>query len=212
MLTAYRAPIGPHVVNWEDAARDSAEMERRFRSTTHVFTAQVAQLGGLPRGRRSELDLALALSPADPQVASCEAELDREITDLRRLVETNSQQSVFALRLANKLFLALRWEEAGRILEPFLSRRPPPPVEVFTQLAEIRHHFGQPDVAESLLRQGLSAWPESYQAHDLLAGLLLRSGRGAEARRHIERALELQPGDPLVKRHHEEITRRTGGN
>jgi spermidine synthase len=210
MLTAHRAPVEPYVVNWSDAARDARELDRRFRSTTHVFNGQVAQLADLPKARRTELDAALALSPDDPQVRSCEAELEKEIEDLRALVDAYPRQPTFTVRLAKKLFLALRWEEAARLYEPMIHNHPPPPAEVFTHLAEIRHHFGDAAGAEELLRRGLEVWPRSHQAHDLLAGLLLQTGRLPEARRHIEAALAIQPGDPLLLRHREEIVRRAG--
>ncbi|MBM3881038.1 MAG: hypothetical protein FJ387_15175 [Verrucomicrobia bacterium] len=209
MLTAHRAPVLPYVTNFVDEAKDRAELGRRYDSTTHLFRAQVAQLAELPKVRRQELDRALALSPADPQVRSCEAELEKEIDDLAQLAQqAEGGPRTFRLRLAAKLYLAMRWEEAARIYEPLLGQGPPAPAEVYAHLAEMRYHVGEAEAAEQWLRQGLAHWPNSAQAHDLLAGILLNRGDVEGARRHIELAVELQPGDPLYRQHRAEILRR----
>lgn len=204
MLTAYRSPITPSVVHFEDDARDRRELQRRFESTTHLFRAQVAQLAGLPKMRRQELDLAYQLSPNDPQAKSCEAELEGEIQDLQHLY-AQTRLPTFAVRLADKLFVALRYEEAAPLYDRRLSQRPPPVASVFAHLAEIRFHFGDAKEAEHLLRQGLGYWPGSAEIHDLLGGVCWQSGRKDEARRHSAEAVRLDPGNPLFQEHHRRV-------
>jgi tetratricopeptide (TPR) repeat protein len=200
MLTAYRSPIAPSVVHFEDDARDRGELRRRFESGTHVFRAQVAQLAWLPEIRRQELDLALQLNPNDSQVKSCESELEGEIQDLQQLYAQTRLPS-FAVRLADKLFVALRYEEAAPLYERRVSQRPPPVASVFAHLAEIRFHSGDAKEAEHLLRQGLDYWPGSAEIHDLLGGVCWQSGRKDEARWHSAQAVRLDPGNPFFQEH-----------
>jgi spermidine synthase len=204
MLTAYRSGITPSVVHFEDDARDRGELNRRFESRTHLFRAQVAQLAWLPQIRRQELDLALQLNPDDSQVKSCEAELEGEIQDLQQLYAQTRLPS-FAVRLADKLFLALRYEEAAPLYERRLSQRPPPIANVFAHLAEIRFHIGDAREAEHLLRQGLDYWPDSAEIHDLLGGVCWQSGRKDEARWHSAQAVRLDPGNAFFQEHQRRV-------
>ncbi|MBI4659690.1 MAG: hypothetical protein HY735_12690 [Verrucomicrobia bacterium] len=80
-----------------------------------------------------------------------------------------------------------------------------PEAGVFAHLAEVRFHFEDAAGAERLPRQGLAAWPNSAELHDLLGGLCWRSGRKEEARRHNAQALRLDRCNPLFEEHRKQV-------
>ncbi len=204
MLTSFRAPVTPSVVNFTDPQKDRDELTRRYEATTHVFKAQVAQLAGLPKVRRNEMDQALQANPGEAHVRSNEAELAREIQDLHRLAADYPGAPIFRLRLADKLYMALRFPEAADLFEQLLNAGKQP-ANAFVHLAEIRFHFNQIAEAEQILRQCLVLWPDSAEAHDRLGGVCLKSHRLDEAWLHLKEALRLEPGNPLYQAHRDEL-------
>jgi spermidine synthase len=212
MLTSFQSPIAPALVNLTEEKVDRAELARRFEATAHVFRAQVAQLAGLPKVRRNELDLALRVNPGEAHVRSCEEELRRDIRDLRRTLADWPNNRVFLQRLAIKLYLALRYEEAESLYMQLIQTSPPPADTAFVHLAEIQFNLGKVVRAETTLRRCLVAWPDSAEAHDRLAGICFRTGRFPEADYHIEQALRLDPDNPVYQQHKtEHRARKRGG-
>lgn len=205
MLAACRTPVAPNVASFPDEARDRAELARRFRATTHIFRAQVAQLVGDPTGRQRELARALAANPGEAHVRSCRAELDREIHELRNALTAMPKSAVLAVRLAGKLYVAGRDREAGGIYEQLARDEPPVTPQVLTRLANLHFRAGRRGRAERLLCRCLGTWHDCAEAHDLLAGLYLRKGRPDLARRHIAEALRLEPHNALYQAHREAI-------
>ncbi|RME91475.1 MAG: hypothetical protein D6766_11835 [Verrucomicrobia bacterium] len=206
-LTAHRAPVTPVVTHFEDPERDTAELHRRFEATTHIFRAQIAQLALLPRPRRQELDAALAACPGELHVRTLEEELERSIRDLERLRKQYPDNRVILERLADKYYVALRFEPARRLYRQLADSRPPPSPMVFVHLAEIEFNLGQPAAAEETLRRGLRFWPRDPELHDRLAGICLRTGRLDLARRHIAEARRLAPDNPIYRDHEQAIRR-----
>jgi Tfp pilus assembly protein PilF len=205
MLTACRTPVTPNVVSFPDEARDRAELARRFRATTHIFHAQVSQLIGDPTGRRSELARALAVNPGEAHVRSCQAELHREIQDLRNALGAMPGSAALAVRLAGKLYVAGRHREAASIYQQLAQDETPVTPQVLTRLANLHFRAGRGDRAEQLLCRCLGIWHDCAEAHDLLAGLYLRKGRPDLARSHIAEALRIEPHNALYRAHRDAI-------
>jgi len=203
MLAVGRVPVAPYVVNFAEEARDRAELARRFHATNCIFRGQIAQLVGDPQGRRRQFALALAANPAEAHVATCDAELQRETRDLQAALARMPHHRTLAMRLAGKLYVACRYEEAARIYERLVDLRPPPPPRAFVRLANIHFRFGRAAKAEGILRECLVLWPGSAEAHDMLAGVFLRTGRAGAARRHSAEALRLAPGNLRYRAHYQ---------
>ncbi|HYW79542.1 MAG TPA: fused MFS/spermidine synthase [Thermoguttaceae bacterium] len=205
MLCAYHVPIAPSVVNFVDEDRDRYELQRRFAATGHILQAQVAQLMGDRNIRRRELDLARVEYPLEAHVASCEAELADEIRVLRSAVADRPKHRQLACRLADQLYMASKDREAAQLYEQLAQTRPPMSPQVFVRLAEIRFREGHADHAEEVLGDCLKCWPSSAEAHDLLAGICLRTGRVEIAKHHIAEALRVAPADPRYQAHSQQI-------
>lgn len=201
MLTQHRAPVTPYVVNLSDPPRDREELARRYRATTHIFRAQIAQLAGLPRVRGEELLTALREVPGDVHVHSCQAELLREIGDLRQACAMLPGVVELRRRLADKLYVAAQYQEAGELYDELLKANPNQPSTVYLHLAVCQFTGGDAGGAESTLAACLKAYPQEAEAHDLLAGLCRRYGRLSEAKAHIQEAMRLRPDNPLYREH-----------
>ena len=85
----------------------------------------------------------------------------------------------------------------------------PSPV-AFTRLANVRYRCGHKHHAKDLLRRCLALWPNCAEAHDILAGVHLRAGRLADARRHIAEAVRLDPDNPYYRDHQKAIQAAAG--
>lgn len=200
MLGRHHAPVVPHVLFPDDSSARK-ELERRFHATVHIFQSQVAQLLGDAGGRQFQLDLALKKNPGEVHVASCNEELEREIDDLRQALASGWAQKVVTLRLADRLAMAGHDQEAERLLEKLAARRASTTATVLTRLARARFRQGSTRGAERALRECLERWPETAEAHDLLAGILIRTRRAAAALEHSREAVRLAPGDPRYNDH-----------
>jgi len=205
MVLAAHRPVAPAVVGWSDERRERGELERRFRATTHILRAQIAQLLGDPGLRARELRLALETNPGEVHVASCQDELAREIRDLRAALASRPGNTTLALRLADKHYVAGQFAEAADLYGRLAEARPGLSPVVFVRLAESLFRLGRVDAAERALRKCVARWPGFPDAHDRLAGILWRTGRLAEARRHISEALRLAPDDPRYRAHERRI-------
>jgi len=205
MLRQCRVPIAPYVTNFPREDAGKAALARRFEATNYIFEGQFAQLAGFPADRRKKFAQALAANPGEAHVRTCEEELDREIADLSAALSVHPDSTQLALRLADRLFAAMRNAEAARIYAQLCPQSPPPPPTAFVRLAEILYRESEPARAEEVLRACLRRWPRAAEAHDRLAGIYRRQGRQEEALRHSARAMELEPGNELYRRHREMI-------
>jgi len=208
MLSEFHSPVSGWVTNLPQPEINRAEMGRRFEASGHILRALVGQLARQPKVRRQQLDLALKCVPQHAHVKSCESELEQEIQDFRQVLKKDPGNITFSERLAEKLFLALQYNEAARLYEYVLRANPVPPQTAYLHLAQIQFAGGASSLAEQTLLQCLERWPTSAEAHDLLGGICLKTGRSAEARQHLEHALRLEPGNPLYKEHYAKATER----
>lgn len=204
-LVEHHAPVTPSVVNFPNPEANRAELDRRFRATTHVFRAQVAQLTFEPNLRQAELQAALAANPDERHVRTLETEVVREIAGLRLLADRYPDLPTPRQRLADKLYAAHDFAAAAPLYRDLIRRGLASDDSAFVRLAEIDFNAGRAADAEGVLRSGLSRWPDSPELHDRLAGLFLRTARLAEARVAIARALQLAPEHPVYQEHQRRI-------
>jgi len=202
MLTLYHSPVSACVTNLPQPKVNQAEMARRFEASTHILRALVQQLARNPISRRQEMDLALQCIPGHPHVRSCDAELEREILDLRQVLAKYPRSKTLSAALAEKLFLALKYDESAALYEWLLKVDSTPPPNAFTDLARIQFSRGESGAAEQTLLKCLVRWPGSAEAHDLLGGIYFKAGRIADARRHNEQAMRLEPGNQIYAEHY----------
>jgi spermidine synthase len=202
MLTVNHSPVSACVTNMPQPEANRAEMARRFEATAHILRALVQQLARNPMSRRQEMDLALKCIPGHHHVKQCDAELEQEIRDLRQTLEKYPRSTTVSAALADKLFLALRYDEAAALDEWLLQVDSAPPPHAFTDLARIQFSRGESRVAEQTLLKCLVRWPGAAEAHDLLGGIYLKAGRFEDARRHNEQAVRLEPGNQIYADHY----------
>jgi spermidine synthase len=208
------APINsddhPFVTHLPEPATNQAQMRLRFDATTHILSALVAQLADLPKERRRQLDLALQIIPGHPHVQSCEAELEREIHDLRQVLQTYPASIALSRRLADKLYIGLRYEEAAGLYDRLL--RIDPEATDFVHLAHIQFSPAAPARAEGTLLKCLERWPDTPEALVMLADICFGTGRTAEAGKHLEHALRLEPGNLRLQQFYREVTSQLRGS
>lgn len=207
MLGYYRSDVSACVTNLCEPELNRAEMARHTEASTHILRGLVAQLSMSPRLRRKEFDLACEAIPDHPHVKMCERELQQEIDDLSRLLETYPNNPKLALRLAEKLYLAMRFQPAAGWYERVLQLDSSAPDSAFTALAQIQFDAGQTQAAEQTLVACLRKWPGSAEAHDTLAGIYLRTSRPLTAKKHLEQARRLDPNNPFYAEHYAQFER-----
>jgi len=161
MLAGCRSPVTPYVGRFLDPPIDRGALERRFQATTHIFHAQVAQLLGDHKVRRRQMELADALNPGEVHVETCRAELLREIEDLQAALRQRPGHTVLKMRLAEKLLMAGRDQQAGVLYEQLAEIRPPLAPKVLIHLGEIRFRMNRVEEAERAFQDCLARWPDS---------------------------------------------------
>jgi spermidine synthase len=204
-LTLHRASVLPKVVHFADPEKDRAGLERRFKATTHIFRAQIAQLALQPKLRRAEMDAARKVNPGEIHVGTIEAEVTREITDLKRLLRMYPGDATLQQRLADAYYVTLDYGAARPLYRRLTQNAPAYSDGPFVRLAEIEFNQGNAQEAEQILRRALRYWPRSPEVYDRLAGIHLRAGRLAPARAAIQRAVQLAPDNPIYRAHQQRI-------
>jgi Flp pilus assembly protein TadD len=101
------------------------------------------------------------------------------------------------LFLAETLARADSGDAARREFAAVLSRAPDN-VEALSQLAMLERSEGRPREALVLLQKAASLSPADPMVHLRLGVVLAECGRIDEGRRHLERALDLRPNDPVL--------------
>jgi spermidine synthase len=214
-MLKHHASVEPYLVNVVDEPRARAEIARHVEAAKSIFLAHVAQLRRMPTERRQLFELALKANPGEVHVESCQEELRKEIEDLRAALRIVPDNPTLSLRLADKISIAgqepfkelnaTMYREAARLYQRVIAALPNPPAGAYLGLGEARFRLNEPAEAEQVLRQCLARYPDSAPAHDLLAGICLRTGRYELARSHIEEALRLVPGNALYLVHQKQI-------
>jgi predicted Zn-dependent protease len=116
------------------------------------------------------------------------------LDDYRRVVELEPGHRGGRLRLAERLLLAGRAEEAeGHFQEA--TRRWPEDAAARLGLARCRYHAGRAEEAHRLLDALVVEDPHNLGALKEQGRLALEAGRGAEAESWVRRALPLEPSD-----------------
>jgi tetratricopeptide (TPR) repeat protein len=117
------------------------------------------------------------------------SDVTEEIQQLRRRLQMGDASPAQQQRLLELLVAMDRKEEATPLLERLADQEPK---RWFLRLllAELRRDQKDPRGAERELRQVLSQRPNQVEALQLMALLQLESGRGAEAQRQLEAALQ----------------------
>lgn len=216
MLAKHHAPVERYVKNFINENKDRIELKKRFNATRHIIQGQAAQIFGDAAIRSRQYMLALKANPGENHVNSCQAELQKEISDLRVVIKL-SQNSVFAKRLADKLYMNGRfiidttdaacpdYTEARNIYIALIDKYPSRYPDAYIKLSNIFFRSGEVNQAESILRQCICFWPRYAEAHDRLAGLYLRTNRKQLALEHIQEAIRLAPQNDVFKLHLESI-------
>jgi len=207
ILATHHRPVTPYVTNFADGEYDRAEIARRFEATRHILSAHICELSGLPFHRKKALEAALMVNPAESAVSSYETELQHQIQALQNAVAAMPHKDALAERLADKLFIALRYPEATAIYTRLIEKKYPPSPNTFVNLAGIRFSDGNLAEAEGLLRRCLDRWPDSAEAHDRLGGIYFKMGRLNASRYHAGQALLIEPTNTLYLQHYDHATR-----
>ncbi|HEU5175317.1 MAG TPA: hypothetical protein VFT96_11230, partial [Gemmatimonadaceae bacterium] len=107
--------------------------------------------------------------------------------------------------LADLYFVTGRWREMEQLLRETLALDslgmsagdgPCVPCVTYGRLVEVQWRRGDREGAERTARRWVEVQPASANAHHHLAKVLARLRRGAEAERHMLRAVSLSGGDP----------------
>ncbi|MHC4740385.1 MAG: spermine/spermidine synthase domain-containing protein [Planctomycetota bacterium] len=201
VFAMYHVPVTDHILKFAEQDEDLVRLGQRFEATRCILQAQIAELLNLPQGRKRWCEVALKANPDEIHVQSCQAELEMRIRELQQAAKAKPDSCTIAQQLADKLFIGLRYQEAAEIYDKLVALKSPPSPGAFVNLAEIRHHSGQTEQAEALLRRCLDRWPNSAEAHDRLGGIYFKMGRLNAARHHAREAVRIEPTNALYLRH-----------
>ena len=123
-----------------------------------------------------------------------------EARDLIRKVPERNADDARAKLVAEAGLLrdAKRWKDAFEVLGTAVQRQPDD-TDLLYEQAMMAEKLDRLDDMERLLRRVIAIKPDHAQAHNALGySLADRALRLGEARTLIQRALELQPGDPFI--------------
>jgi arylsulfatase A-like enzyme/Tfp pilus assembly protein PilF len=142
---------------------------------------------------------AAALRPDDPAALELLATALRNTGDLSGAAETLERalvltpRSLSCLRKLADLYSGMRREEQATEMFERVLELDPRDVQALSSVG--RHHArrGEGDVACDYFRRAVEASPDSATPHVLLGAALRAMGNHAEALRHLEQAVELDP-------------------
>jgi len=126
---------------------------------------------------RQSVPLAVSLTPPSGAVAApasqssmgqnsgsqASAEVERQLAEIRNLLEKNPGDDSLLVTLGNIYFDAQRWEEARLSYEEAIESIPDD-VNVLTDLAVVYRNLGKPDRALEILGHVIEVAPEHWQA------------------------------------------------
>jgi Flp pilus assembly protein TadD len=113
---------------------------------------------------------------------------------LRRAREAGVHTDEAGIDLVRALGAAGERDEAIRVLED-VANTAAPNADRSVALARVAVQLQQPRLAETFSRAALAARPDLAAAHAQLGASFNLSGRFADARRELEEAIRLDPGD-----------------
>jgi tetratricopeptide (TPR) repeat protein len=208
MLSMNHAPITPYVTHFADAARDSAELDKRHEATVHIFRANVAELDGNPRIRGNELHAADLINPDDTHIRSRCAELARDIQDLRQGLQMSPGNRQLMERLADKLFVNASFSEAVNLYQELFQSGKVQTQSAYLHYAEALQHLENTGASEKILLDALARWPKLAAAHDQIAGVYLKTRQLDSAKHHMELATQLEKENPIFRQHLQAVNSR----
>ncbi len=164
----------------------------------------------LDRGRAA-CERALALDPSLPEALVGRARIlyaqkryDEAVRDVRRAIEMKRDCDGAYNILARSLFESDRWAEAIESVDHALAVNGDD-YNLYVAYINVFEGLGRREDAERLrqreiavLEQQLKDVPEDVRARVLLAADYAVSGRGAEAERELQRAVDLRPNDSNI--------------
>jgi tetratricopeptide (TPR) repeat protein len=189
----------------ESASAEASPERQRGLTQAYLALAQVAEKRNdfaLAESWIAKIDSPQALASAQNRRASILAKQGKmdEARKLIRALPDRSDEDV-RMKLLSEVELLRnnkQYKPAYDLLQETIAKRPQDYDLLYDQatLAEKLQRF---DEMERLLRQLIAAKPDSTQAYNALGySLADRSVRLPEAKKLIEKALELSPGDPFI--------------
>ena len=161
-------------------AGDRSRALARYVLATQIDPTFVRALGALA-------GLQLAVKDYDAALKTTERLLELDAADAR------------GLSVRYNTFIALgRNDEAKTMLEALQRAAPDAVAEAYFERGAALFDDGRIDQAIPALEQALEADPDLPRGHYTLGLCYMNRGRNEEARRHLERFVELAPGDPDV--------------
>ena len=199
LVYARRVPENESILRRYAIPFDPSARERDFigeftaRAGEREIESALASLAAMRRIAPEEIAPALFAGQILDRVGR-----SREATALaRRALELDPGSTPIRLFLAETLARADSGGAARREFSAVLARSAEN-VEALSQLAMLERTEGRSREALNLLQKAASLSPSDAMVHVRLGVVLAESGRIDEGRRHLERALALRPGDPVV--------------
>ncbi|HNU10683.1 MAG TPA: tetratricopeptide repeat protein [Rubrivivax sp.] len=205
LVEGERRSAGDPTQTDEEEAPDGDERVAQGRTQAWLMLSQAAeQLGQYDAAEAwlahvSDPQRALEVQSRRASLLARQGRLDQARTLLHDAPERDASDArIKLLTEASLLRDARRWEEAFQVLGDAAARFPDDPDLLYEQ-AMMAEKLGRTDEMEQLLRRVIEIKPDNAHAHNALGYSLADRGlRLPEARRLVQRALELAPGDPFI--------------
>ncbi len=201
LVYARRGPSNPAVIDRYGIPFDPSARHRDFIGDflAHAEQADVERAIGA-------LDAMRAIGPGEIAPSLFVAQiLDRSgrsaeaVAHARRALVLEPSSDPLRLFLVETLQRSDSLDAARMMLEPML-RGDRAPAEALSLRGLIERAAGDPESAMDFLQRAADADPMDPAIQIRLGVVQAEAGRAAEARRHLERALVLRPGDPSALR------------
>ncbi len=128
----------------------------------------------------------------DPEVR------EQAIAILNRIVDQDPTAVGAHIAIINSEFNAGRFEEAERLAARAIQSNPTDP-DLLVTAARAAQEMGKDSVARNFVRSALDADPQHLSSHIFLFEDALEDGRIEDARRHLAKAREIDPDDPVLR-------------
>lgn len=170
-----------------------------------LLTAQVADRRNQPAEALRWLDKAdpkhekLAVQSQRARLLASQGKLAEARSSLRKLPEAEARDAILKIQTEAQLLRELKqWREAWSVLEQGAQRFPEDPDLLYDQ-ALVAEKLKRFEEMEQLLRKVIALAPDNAGAYNALGySFAERNINLPEARKLIEQALALRPGDPYI--------------
>lgn len=170
-----------------------------------LLMAQVADRRNQPAEALSWLDKAdpkhekLAVQSQRARLLASQGKLAEARSSLRKLPEAEARDAILKIQTEAQLLRELKqWREAWSVLEQGAQRFPEDPDLLYDQ-ALVAEKLKRFEEMEQLLRKVIALAPDNAGAYNALGySFAERNINLPEARKLIEQALALRPGDPYI--------------